>query len=139
MEAKECAMLVLTRKVREQITIGDDIVITILKVRGQAVRVGIEAPRSMRVLRAELPARHGSDCLEDSDVRSQAELGSEVVVTTVELLPDAPPTVQSRVIAGAPLASRLPPRRAPNAGLAALMSTEERLGPASVVGSGTAS
>jgi len=48
-------MLVLTRKVREQIRIGDNIVITILRVQGQAVRVGIDAPRSIRVVRAELP------------------------------------------------------------------------------------
>jgi carbon storage regulator CsrA len=48
-------MLVLTRKVREQIRIGDNIVITILRVQGQAVRVGIDAPRSVRVVRAELP------------------------------------------------------------------------------------
>lgn len=48
-------MLVLTRKVREQIRVGDNIVITILRVQGQAVRVGIDAPRSVRVVRAELP------------------------------------------------------------------------------------
>jgi carbon storage regulator CsrA len=48
-------MLVLTRKTREQIRVGDNIVITILRVQGQAVRVGIDAPRSVRVVRAELP------------------------------------------------------------------------------------
>src|SRR5690349_18359305 len=48
-------MLVLTRKVREQVHIGDGVVITILKVKGQAVRIGIEAPRDVRVLRGELP------------------------------------------------------------------------------------
>lgn len=48
-------MLVLTRKVREQIRIGENITITILRVQGQAVRVGIDAPRSVRVVRAELP------------------------------------------------------------------------------------
>jgi carbon storage regulator CsrA len=50
-------MLVLTRKVHEQVHIGDGVVITILKVKGQAVRIGIEAPRDVRVLRGELP-RH---------------------------------------------------------------------------------
>ena len=48
-------MLVLTRKAQEKIQIGDNIVLTILRVKGQAVRVGIEAPRDVRVLRSELP------------------------------------------------------------------------------------
>ena len=48
-------MLVLTRKANEQIQIGDNVVITILQVKGQSVRVGIEAPREIRVLRSELP------------------------------------------------------------------------------------
>jgi carbon storage regulator CsrA len=53
-------MLVLTRKANEQIQIGDNIVITILQVKGQSVRVGIEAPREVRVLRSELP--RGEEC-----------------------------------------------------------------------------
>jgi carbon storage regulator CsrA len=48
-------MLVLSRKTRQQILIGDNIMVTILLVKGQVVRVGIEAPRDVRVLRAELP------------------------------------------------------------------------------------
>src|SRR4051812_47601221 len=47
-------MLVLTRKVQEQIQIGNDITITILRVKGQAVRVGIEAPREISVMRSEI-------------------------------------------------------------------------------------
>jgi carbon storage regulator CsrA len=52
---KECAMLVLTRKLQEQIRIGDNVTITVLRVKGQAVRIGIEAPRELRVVRGELP------------------------------------------------------------------------------------
>lgn len=48
-------MLVLTRKVEQKIQIGDNITVTILRVKGQTVRVGIEAPQDVRVLRAELP------------------------------------------------------------------------------------
>jgi carbon storage regulator CsrA len=48
-------MLVLSRKTREQIRIGDSITISILRVKGRVVRVGIEAPREMRVVRGELP------------------------------------------------------------------------------------
>jgi carbon storage regulator CsrA len=51
---KECAMLVLTRKQKETIKIGDNITITILRLKGQQVRVGIDAPRDMRVARGEL-------------------------------------------------------------------------------------
>lgn len=49
-------MLVLTRKQKESIKIGDSIVITILRVQGHSVRVGIEAPREVRVVRGELSA-----------------------------------------------------------------------------------
>ncbi len=47
-------MLVLTRKLNEKIKIGDDITITIIKLRNNQIRIGIEAPRDVRVLRAEL-------------------------------------------------------------------------------------
>jgi len=50
-------MLVLTRKASEQIQIGEQVVITILRVKGQSVRIGIEAPREVRVMRAELPKK----------------------------------------------------------------------------------
>ncbi|MFW6171379.1 MAG: carbon storage regulator [Planctomycetota bacterium] len=48
-------MLVLTRKVQEQIRIGEDITITLLRVKGNKVRIGIEAPERVRVVRGELP------------------------------------------------------------------------------------
>jgi len=48
-------MLVLTRKLNEQIRIGDDVVITVLQFRGSSIRIGIEAPQNVRVLRGELP------------------------------------------------------------------------------------
>jgi carbon storage regulator len=47
-------MLVLSRRVGDSIAIGDDVVVTILEVRSDVVRVGIDAPRSVRVHRAEL-------------------------------------------------------------------------------------
>jgi carbon storage regulator len=54
-------MLVLTRKHQEKIRIGDNITITILKTRGKAVRVGIEAPADIAVVRGEL-ASHAAAC-----------------------------------------------------------------------------
>ena len=49
-------MLVLTRKQQEQIQIGDNIKITLIRVKGRTVRLGIEAPSGVRVLRTELLA-----------------------------------------------------------------------------------
>ncbi|MGZ8424320.1 MAG: carbon storage regulator CsrA [Candidatus Binatia bacterium] len=47
-------MLILSRRVGESITIGDDIVVTIVAVGGNQIRLGIEAPRQVRVLRQEI-------------------------------------------------------------------------------------
>ncbi|TWT78516.1 hypothetical protein Pla123a_13090 [Posidoniimonas polymericola] len=47
-------MLVLSRKETQRIRVGDSVVVTIVKVSGDKVRVGIEAPSDMLVLRDEL-------------------------------------------------------------------------------------
>jgi len=47
-------MLVLTRKPDESIQIGEDVTITIVKVTGNKVRLGIDAPSHIRVIRSEL-------------------------------------------------------------------------------------
>jgi carbon storage regulator len=47
-------MLVLSRKVGQRVLIGDDIAITIVRVSGGGVRLGIEAPTSLTVVREEL-------------------------------------------------------------------------------------
>ena len=47
-------MLVLTRKSDESIKLGDDITITIVEVKGNSVRLGIEAPAGLRIYRREL-------------------------------------------------------------------------------------
>ena len=47
-------MLVLSRKKNEQIMIGDNVVITIVDVRGDKVRIGIEAPADIPVHRQEI-------------------------------------------------------------------------------------
>ena len=50
-------MLVLTRKSQQQIRVGGEITITGLSVKGKSVRIGIEAPREVRVVRGELPPK----------------------------------------------------------------------------------
>ena len=47
-------MLVLSRRVGESVVIGDDVTVTILEVRSDVIRIGIDAPRSVAVHRAEL-------------------------------------------------------------------------------------
>jgi len=47
-------VLILTRRVGESIVVGDDVTITVFEVRGDAVRIGIDAPRSVQVHRQEV-------------------------------------------------------------------------------------
>ena len=47
-------MLVLTRRKNQSIVIGDDIVVTVLEVKGDQIRLGITAPREVQVYREEL-------------------------------------------------------------------------------------
>lgn len=47
-------MLVLARKIDESLMIGDDIEVKILSIDGDTVRIGVEAPRSVVILRREL-------------------------------------------------------------------------------------
>ena len=47
-------MLVLTRRAGESVMIGDDVVITVLEARGDVIRIGIQAPRDVRVHREEV-------------------------------------------------------------------------------------
>lgn len=47
-------MLILSRRSGESITIGDDITVTIVGISGNQVRLGIAAPRDVRVLREEI-------------------------------------------------------------------------------------
>jgi carbon storage regulator len=47
-------MLVLSRRLNEQLLIGDSIVVTIVRVSCDEVRIGIQAPREMDIVRSEL-------------------------------------------------------------------------------------
>ena len=68
-------MLVLTRKVEEEIVIDNDIRVVVLAIQGKVVRLGIVAPRSVRVMRRELydrllePAGAGADPNQNSGGR----------------------------------------------------------------------
>ena len=47
-------MLILSRKVNEKIMIGEDISLTIIEIRGDQVKVGVEAPKAVKVFRREV-------------------------------------------------------------------------------------
>ena len=47
-------MLILSRRLGESVTIGDDIVVTVVGVSGNQIRLGISAPKAVRVLREEI-------------------------------------------------------------------------------------
>ncbi|MEO6309405.1 MAG: carbon storage regulator CsrA [Leifsonia sp.] len=91
-------MLVLTRKLGEKILIGDDIVVTVLDVRGDSIRLGVDAPRGVRIQRdevvravaaANVAATHIDDSAEE---RLKATLGA-LSLGALTLTP--PPTVNS--------------------------------------------
>ena len=72
-------MLVLSRKVGERIWIGDEISITVVRITGGGVRLGIEAPTEMPVVREELKIK-----------LEKAEAQNDVVES------DPPPTIKFR-------------------------------------------
>jgi carbon storage regulator len=70
-------MLILTRRVGETVMIGDDVTITVLGVKGNQVRVGINAPKHVAVHREEIYERikreqKGSEAAEQSKAAEYA-------------------------------------------------------------------
>jgi len=61
-------MLILTRKLGERINIGDDIIITLLEIKGAQVKLGIDAPKDIGVHRHEIYERIRKENLRSSDV-----------------------------------------------------------------------
>lgn len=53
-------MLIVTRKVNEKVLIGDNVIVEVVEIRGKQVRLGIQAPDDVLVLRGELAKRKNS-------------------------------------------------------------------------------
>ncbi len=60
-------MLVLSRKVGERVLVGDKVVITVVRIGPNAVRLGIEAPKDMNIVREEL-------CDESGTIKEEIEV-----------------------------------------------------------------
>ncbi|EMI55657.1 carbon storage regulator [Rhodopirellula sallentina] len=98
-------MLVLSRKLKEQIKIGDDITITVVKLRNNQIRLGIEAPRDVRVMRAELDKE-----TPETTTKNEASADAETVAK-----PEAAPTNRVRnFLDSAPTSSAAPQPTEPN-------------------------
>lgn len=66
-------MLILTRRVGESVVIGDDVTVTVLGVKGNQVRIGVDAPREVAVHREEIFERIQSEG--NNGVASNVALG----------------------------------------------------------------
>ena len=66
-------MLILTRRVGETVMIGDEVTITVLGVKGNQVRVGINAPKSVAVHREEIYERIKREQQGDDEKKRPAE------------------------------------------------------------------
>lgn len=69
-------MLILTRRVGETVMIGDEVAVTVLRVKGNQVRLGVNAPKSISVQREEIfqrIKREGRPGLEPVDAKEESE------------------------------------------------------------------
>jgi len=72
-------MLVLTRKVGESFIIGDDIEVVVLKIEGSEVKIGISAPRCVKIYRTEIYKKIVEENLRASSVSVDSLKGVKVI------------------------------------------------------------
>ncbi len=76
-------MLILTRKLGERINVGDDIVITLVEIKGTQVKLGIDAPKSIAIHRHEIYEKIREANLESSDVRDADLAGAAALLQNI--------------------------------------------------------
>ena len=79
-------MLVLTRKQSEKIRIGNNITITVIRMKGKSVRLGIEAPNNVSVLRGELAFDQEHD---EADIHCESNEGANSDQSTEDTIIEA--------------------------------------------------
>ena len=66
-------MLILSRRLNEKIVIGDDIIVSVVEVRGDQVKLGIDAPRNVKVFRQEV-----FDAIQEENKKAAAASGMQL-------------------------------------------------------------
>ena len=118
-------MLVLARKAKQQIQIGPHVTITILEIKGQTVRLGIEAPQDVCVLRTELAPKLAA---KRNDPTVRAALGKVERESAISSPPESEDT-DGRTMVSADGSLRC---RAPRVEVASVSSNYQSTGPASL-------
>jgi len=74
-------MLILTRRVGETVVIGDEVTVTVLGVKGNQVRIGVNAPKDVAVHREEIYQRIKNESAGGAAPPADAEAGASEVTT----------------------------------------------------------
>jgi len=82
-------LLILTRKIGEGIILGDDIRIAVLEIRGKQIRIGIEAPNRVSILRMEVFEK-----IQNENIESASQ-GIDDITNAVELIKNKFPKEES--------------------------------------------
>jgi carbon storage regulator len=106
-------MLVLKRKIGEEIVIGDNVHITIVAIRGEKVRIGIVAPKEVSVDRREIHDKRLTALGTNPVPQASAATDAHVIAPAIE--DQSAPNVDSHkvVVAHNPLRQRVGPKRRP--------------------------
>ena len=83
--AKECEMLVLSRKKNESIVINNDITIVVVEIKGDKVRLGVEAPKEMPVHRREI-----YDAIQKEEAKEAKEAKAAKAAKAAKTPPEPP-------------------------------------------------